>query len=247
MPISAKDLAAARTLLERERHGTLCTAHAAHGGWPFGSLVPYALTPEGDPVVLLSAIAEHTRNVAADPRVTLFVIDSETIDHPQAGARIALMARAAPAAGGAAAVAETAYFARFPESRAHFGAHDFALYVLRVERIRWIAGFGSMGWIERPEWSVPLARDPIAAYATAILHHMNTDHGDSLLALSRKFAGVDAATAVMTGVDATGFDVNVVPKGGRVAHPVRIAFPKPVASPDDVRRAMMDLVKSAKA
>ena len=60
----------------------------------------------------------------------------------------------------------------------YFEAHDFALYVLRVEHVRWIAGFGSMGWIERDEWSDAPAADPLAPHAQSISKHMNRDHPD---------------------------------------------------------------------
>lgn len=240
MPTSATDLAAARQLFASERHGTLCTAHAAHGGWPFGSVVPYAVLPSGEPVVLLAEIAEHTRNIAADPRVTLFVIDAKSADRPQAGARAALMARAEIASGAAAPVAQAAYLDRFPEARGHFSSHGFAFYVLRVERIRWIAGFGSMGWIDRGEWAVPVAANPLAAHAQRISDHMNRDHPDSLVVLARRYAGITAAAAKMVGLDATGLDLDI--EGKRV----RIDFPRAVSTPDEVRQVVTGMLGHAR-
>ena len=240
MPTSATDLAAARTLLATERHGTLCTAHAAHGGWPFGSVVPYAVLQSGDPVVLLAEIAEHTRNIAADARVTLFVADSRSADRPQAGARVAMMARAEIASGAAAPGAQAAYFDRFPEARGHFSSHGFDFYALRVERIRWIAGFGSMGWIDRGEWAVSAAPNPLAAAAQGISEHMNRDHPDSLVVLARRYAGITAKSATMVGLDATGLDLDV--EGTRV----RIDFPRAVSTPDEVRQVVTGMLGHAR-
>jgi putative heme iron utilization protein len=143
----------ARALVARERHGVLCTAHALHDGWPFGSIVPYALTPEGDPVVLLASIAEHTKNLLADPRASLFVADSGADDDPQAGARVTLLARAEIPQDAALLVARAAWVERWPDREMDTEGHGFALHVLRVVRVRWIAGFGEMGWLDRESWS----------------------------------------------------------------------------------------------
>jgi hypothetical protein len=152
MSDASEDLEAVHALLAAERHGVLCTAHSRHGGWPFGSLAPYALTAQRDPVFLFSSIAEHTRNLLADARASLLVHDGRALDRPLAGARATLMGTAGVPAGAARRDALDAYLARFPESGEWATAHDFAPFVLRVERVRWIAGFGSMGWIEARDW-----------------------------------------------------------------------------------------------
>src|SRR5262245_2751000 len=114
-PPPADEARDALALVLRERHGVLSTAHAREGGWPFGSIVPYAVLPEGDPVVWLSAIAEHTRNLAAEPRCSLLVNDSTRLDDVQAAPRVALLARAEVLSGRAATAAADAYRARFPD------------------------------------------------------------------------------------------------------------------------------------
>ncbi|MGE3172456.1 MAG: HugZ family protein [Planctomycetota bacterium] len=145
-------VAAARALLERERSAVLCTLHADLDGWPFGSVVPYAVLPDGDVVVFVSDIAEHTKNLQRHPRASLFVADPTAAAQPQAGARLTLLVRASRPDGADAAAAEACYFARFPDAAAMRQAHGFATWRLAVDRVRWIAGFGSMGWIERGGW-----------------------------------------------------------------------------------------------
>ena len=151
--MSDSDLANVRTLLTSERNATLCTAHAAMDGWPFGSIVPYALTPQGDAVVFLSDISEHCKNLQADPRATLFVADRTASDEPQSGPRHAMLAKARCPEGDEQAAAEALYFARFPHAERMRSAHGFQVWLLECQRIRWIAGFGAMGWIERAEWT----------------------------------------------------------------------------------------------
>lgn len=153
MSDTTDDLAALHALLSGERHGVLCTAHARHDGWPFGSVAPYALTAQRDPVFLFSAIAEHTRNLRADARASLLVQDRAALEHPLEGARATLMGIAEVPDGPLRRDALDGYLARFPDSAGWATAHDFAPYVLRVERVRWIRGFGSMGWFERGDWN----------------------------------------------------------------------------------------------
>src|SRR5262245_37886864 len=152
MSAPSDELADMRALLDAEHHGVLCTAHARHGGWPFGSLAPFATTAQRDPVFMLSTIAEHTHNLRADARASLLVQDHRSLEQPLAGARVTLVGTAAAPDGEARRDALARYLARFPEAAEWASAHDFSPFVLRVERVRWIRGFGSMGWAERRDW-----------------------------------------------------------------------------------------------
>jgi putative heme iron utilization protein len=152
MSTAPDDLVELKRWLAAERHGVLCTAHARHGGWPFGSVAPFALTAERDPVFLFSEIAEHTHNLRADARASLLVQDRAAEAQPLAGARATLMGTAEAPEGSARRSALDCYLARFPDASEWATAHDFTPFVLRVERVRWIHGFGSMGWVERRAW-----------------------------------------------------------------------------------------------
>lgn len=157
MNTAPDDRAALHALLATERHGVLCTLHERHGGWPFGSLAPFALTPRRDPVFLFSSLAEHAHNLLADARASLLVQDHRSLDRPLAGARLTLMGRTEAPRDAARRAALEGYLARFPEAESWVTAHDFTPFVLRVERVRWILGFGSMGWIEGQDWSASTA------------------------------------------------------------------------------------------
>jgi putative heme iron utilization protein len=138
-----------RQLLEAERHGVLATLSARHAGWPFASVMPYALDPAGRPLLLLSELAEHTRNLRADPRVSLLVVESAARDDPVAGARVTLMGTAALAEDQAVA---SRYVERHPQAAEYLMLGDFRVWVLEPTQARFISGFGDMGWISyRPQ------------------------------------------------------------------------------------------------
>ncbi len=143
--------ASAHNLMNSERQGVLCTLSLKHDGWPFGSVTPYALAASGEPVILISGLAEHTRNILADPRVSLFIQDAEAINNPQAGARLTLMGIAAPVAESEIEDAARRYVARFPEAQQSFQLGDFRLYKIELRQARFIGGFGEMGWLQQDE------------------------------------------------------------------------------------------------
>lgn len=148
---------AARTLLADQSQAVLATLSVRHAGWPFASLAPYALNARGEPLLALSDLAEHTRNLRADPRASLFVQDGTG----QAGARLTLLGRVEPlvpgADGRADADARRRYLERHPASVVSLALADLRMYVLRITQARFIGGFGEMGWLDGADLTVPLA------------------------------------------------------------------------------------------
>lgn len=139
---------AARRLIRKERHGVLSTISSKMNGWPFGSLTPYALDAGGEPIILLSGLAEHTRNLSEDPRVSLFIQDSDALDNPQTGARVTLLANAEPAPEDEREELGRLYLGHFPDSAGLFQLGDFNLYRLKLGRARFIGGFGQAAWLD---------------------------------------------------------------------------------------------------
>jgi putative heme iron utilization protein len=136
-----------RELLGRERAAVLATASAELDGHPFASLVPFAVSHAGEPLLLLSALAQHTRNLAADPRACLFVHDAAAAARdPRTAARAAILGRVQRVTGDGEADGRSRYLARHPDARGLL-ALDFALHLLVVERVQVVAGFGAAGWI----------------------------------------------------------------------------------------------------
>jgi putative heme iron utilization protein len=142
---------AARALLAAESVGVLSTISVHRPGFPYGSVTPYALSAEGAPLLLLSRLAAHTKNLLADPRASLFVGDRSAAEDPQAGARISLLGRVAPLpAGDAPAIADARgrTVAIWPRAADYLALGDFSFWRLEIEEARLIAGFGEIRWLD---------------------------------------------------------------------------------------------------
>jgi len=150
------DLASqARALLRRQHQGVLSTISVHRAGYPYGSLTPYALSRDGAPVILISALAAHTQNLAADARASLFVAANDESLDPQAGTRISLLGRFARVTGADDADARARYAARLPRAAANSQTPDFQLWQMTVEAVRLVAGFGRIGWLDGAEILAP--------------------------------------------------------------------------------------------
>lgn len=135
----------ARALVREARRGVLCSL-IPEGGFPYGSLVELLPLPDGDPVIFLSRLAEHQHNIEADARASILIAPHFADDDAMVKPRVTLVGRIEPVED-RASVAE-AYVERHPGSAGYINFPDFRFYRLRVERARYIAGFGQMGWIK---------------------------------------------------------------------------------------------------
>lgn len=234
----------ARTLAAGERSGTLSTLAQEPAGYPYGSLVTFALV-DGEPVFLISALAEHTKNLIADPRASLLVTEAGH-DNPLALGRLTLIGDAARIDDpGERDAAKAAMLAAHPTAAGYVGYRDFSLWRLSVRSVRYIGGFGRMSWLTREAWR-EAEPDPLAPHAPGIVRHMNEDHAEALVRACRAFTRAKGASVVrMTGIDQYGFDLAVgMPSGER---PARIAFESPVTTLDEARKAMVRIAKEARA
>ncbi len=148
-----------RALLESERHAVLATLSARRDGWPFASLTAFAITPAGEPVLLLSDLAEHARNLRIDPRASLLIHDATAAEDPAAGTRVTLIGTAEsldmhPDSG----AAQARYLERHPEASTYLALADFHFWVVRLAEARFVNGFGEAGWLQGERLSTALAR-----------------------------------------------------------------------------------------
>lgn len=233
----------ARTLVAGVGSGTLSTAAVDLDGHPYGSMVLFALH-EGSPVLLVSELAEHTRNLHASPRCSLLAVEAGP-DNPLALGRVTLVGTASKVAGEVEAAAREAFLQRHPDAGYYVDFEDFHVWRMQVTGVRYIGGFGRMSWVEADAWYAA-EPDPLVAAAPRILAHMNEDHRDAMRLYCEAFSRAGAVEAVtMTGVDRYGFEMSVVtPEGPR---PVRVAFSEPVADAGEVRAQMVALVQRARA
>jgi heme iron utilization protein len=233
----------ARTLLHLGRLGSLSTLSRKRPGFPFGSLMPFALDGEGRPLFLISTMAMHTQNLQQDPRASLLVTEAEASGDPLGSARVTMVGTASVLAGEQVGEARGLYLERHPNSKYWVDFDDFSFFRLEVLDVYYVGGFGVMGWIAAPEYSLAQA-DPLADAAAGILQHMNADHQDALVLLVREFAGIEAQEAAMTAVDRLGFHVRMKTADGIKG--ARVAFPSPVSSPAETRKMLVEMVQQAR-
>jgi putative heme iron utilization protein len=226
--------------------GVLSTLALDPPGYPFGSAATYALDEEGRPLLFVSRMAEHTRNAAADARASLIVAEPvpEGSD-PLAAGRVTLVGDLLEVGPAERAAVRDRYLAANPSSAYYIDFGDFSFWRLEVRSVRYVGGYGRMSWVEASDYGAAEA-DPLAgASAASILEHMNAEHAESLVLMARSLGGrAGAVEAVMTAVDRYGFDLVAVGPEGRAA--LRIGFSAPVAEPEQVRREMVRLVRTAR-
>src|SRR5579863_3549344 len=194
-----------RTLLSLATVGTLSSLSRKHTGFPFGSLMPFALDSAGRPIFLISNMAMHTQNLKADPRASLFVSQSSPDGDPLGAARATLIGNAEPVTADDLPAVREQYLARHPNSRYWVDFADFGFFRLEPIDVYYVGGFGVMGWVDSKDYATA-APDPLAEAAPGILAHMNADHVDSMIKLARTYAQIEAAEATMTSVDRLGLD-----------------------------------------
>src|SRR5262249_43426594 len=142
-------------------------------------------------------------------------------------------------------LARERYLDANPAAAYYIDFGDFDFYRLTVQSIRYVGGYGRMSWVEPDEYAVA-EPDPLVGAAAGIIEHMNDDHADAQVLFCRQFAGrPETTSASMSAVDRYGFEMIAVSDAGRAA--VRLAFPNDCVTANDVREAMVALVREARA
>lgn len=251
--------AQARRWLLEVSVATLCTSSAQRGieDYPFGSVVPFALTASGCPIVLIAEIAAHTANLKRDPRASLFVRQEGLDGDPQAGWRLTVMGKMERLVGpglnktrpedvrlSAEALEdiEARYHERVPAAKRYQQTHGFFFWRMSAPvRVRYIAGFGKITWLD----GASITRDPLGELAASVPHaiaHMNEDHAYNLKEMCAGLYGISPETAAMVGLDRAGFQVRTTGPD-RLLH---FSFGREI-SPGDLRVAVIDVLKRARA
>ena len=233
----------ARTLTHIGRVGSLSTLSRKQPGFPFGSVMPYALDGGANPIFLISTMAMHTQNIQADPHASLLVTQPDAEGDPLGSSRVTLLGNIALVPAAEIAQARELYLARHANSRYWVDFEDFAFYRMEVVDVYYVGGFGVMGWVSAAEY-YSAEPDPLADSAAGIIQHMNADHANALVLLARAIAGIEAQEAAMTSVDRLGFHVRMKTQEG--ARGVRIAFPIEVRTTLDARTVLVDMVAKAR-
>lgn len=238
--MSAESVKNARQLLLAEYRGVLSTHSQAMPGFPFGSVVPYCLDAQGWPLILISRIAQHTRNLQADPHCSLLVGERDA-DDVQAAGRLTLLAEAERLAESAAIeAAAQRYYRYFPEAQDYHRVHDFDFWVLRPVRWRYIGGFGAIHWFEQVALANPFAAEDGAA-ERSMVEHMNADHAAAIAHYVREAGLPQTPPATLAGIDSEGFHLRI---GRRL---FRLAFAEPCPTPLAVRQALVAMARTSRS
>jgi heme oxygenase (biliverdin-IX-beta and delta-forming) len=152
-PASASLGERARRLVARTPAGALATLWTRRPGHPFASLMPYAADGLGRPLLLISGLAVHTRNLEADPRASLLVADARPGTDPLAAERVTLLGDARRLAAMEVDEARGLYLARHPDAAAWVDFGDFAFWRLELADVYMVGGFGVMGWVTAEAYS----------------------------------------------------------------------------------------------
>ncbi len=203
-------------------------------GFPYGSLVQYAADEQGQPLLLISDLAEHTQNLLIDPRASLLVWDQPGQLDPLALGRVSLIGRAVKTSEGL-----EVYLEKHPQARQYASFKDFHLWRLEVERVRYVGGFGQMSWVAAEDYKAAEA-DPVDKLAAGVISHMNEDHADALLLLAGQKLGKAVQQAVMVGCDGAGY---LVKADGKI---LRLEFAQRCRSSDELRKEFIRQVREAR-
>jgi putative heme iron utilization protein len=229
--------AAAKKLLREGRSGALATLMPGSGD-PYCSLVNVATAADGTPLLLISQLAVHTRNILADPRASL-MIDERKEGDPLQGARVMLT-------GTAVATDEAdvrrRYLDRQPEAAMFAGFKDFAFYRLTLKGAHLVAGFGRIVDLKPEDILTPVEdAAELTAAEPGILEHMNTDHADTCRLYATKLLGAADGAWRCVGCDPEGLELQLE----RTA--LRLPFPQRIRSPGVLRQVLKQLADQARA
>jgi heme iron utilization protein len=147
---NSRGLLIARTLLENQKYGCLATHSLSLEGFPFASLVPYILDEEGKPIILVSRLAEHTKNIAVRPQVSLLVTEevfSSVDQNRQALSRLSLACLVEPLLEASLQDISERYYHVFPEMQNFHRTLDFSFFQLVPQKALLVQGFGRVQWV----------------------------------------------------------------------------------------------------
>ncbi|RLU03700.1 MAG: HugZ family protein [Ketobacter sp.] len=226
----------ARLVLQSVFSGVLSTHSKKYPGFPFGSVVPFCLDETGQPLILISRLAQHTQNIADNAKVSLTLLESNSEEGDiQQVERLTLLAEAE-----AVAVVDQAaqrYYRCFPQARGYHDELDFDFYRLNLVQLRFIEGFGQARWLSPGE--TILANPFTAEQLMRIVDHMNEDHADAIQHYCDLAAIPNpAGDATMAAIDSEGMTLRVANR----LH--RVEFERSVTTSEEARAILVEMART---
>jgi putative heme iron utilization protein len=228
---------ATRKLMRESRAGALATLVPGTGA-PYCSLVNVASAADGAPLLLISNLALHTQNLAADPRVSLMLDERKDFD-PLQGARVSLSGRAHVTTD---ENDRQRYLARQPESKMFADFPDFGFYRMEIESAHLVAGFGRIVDLKPADILADLSgASEVLATEESAVEHMNEDHAEAIRLYATRLLGAEDGDWRCAGLDPDGMEL----QNGRQA--LWLPFPKRLSGAGELRIALKQLAESARA
>jgi len=230
----------AKSLLRRRRQGALATLMAGSGD-PYCSLVNVASHPDGSPILLISRLAVHTRNILADPRVSL-MLDERAPGDPLEGARIMLAGQAEEASEGELDTLRRRYLNAHPSAENFANFKDFSFFRIRPSGAHLVAGFGRIVDLKPEQFLTDIAdAGALLEAEQGAVEHMDADHREAMNLYATRLLGAEPADWRCTGCDPDGIDM----QAGTVT--LRLDFPERVTGPGELRKILVKLAEQARA
>lgn len=234
----------ARTIVNETTSGTLATL--SDDGTPWASLVTFGIMDDGSPVLCLSTLAEHARNLENNRQASLMVADPHHRGEVLAGGRVTLAGvarRSDEHPDGKSA--RKAHLDAVPSAAMYADFNDFSFWILEVKRVRWVGGYGRMDSATAADYAAARP-DPVAPQAPDAIAHLNADHADALLAMAQALSSFkDASEAKCVAADRYGIDLNLVTPEGLKS--TRIDFAETIDAPGGLRAATIELARRSRA
>ena len=230
----------ARSLLRRSRQGALATLTPGSGD-PYCSLVNVASHPDGSPILLISRLALHTRNLLGDARLSL-MLDERVEGDPLEGSRIMLAGLAEQASGEDVAILRRRYLNAHPSSEVFVNFKDFSFFRIRPTDAHLVAGFGRIVDLKPEQFLTDIsdAASLLEAEQGAV-DHMNADHREAMALYATKLLGAKSADWRCTGCDPEGIDL----QAGSIT--LRLDFPRRIVTPAALRQVLKQFADQARA
>jgi heme iron utilization protein len=229
-----------RSLLRRSRQGALATLMSGSGD-PYCSLVNVASHADGSPILLISRLALHTKNILGDARVSL-MLDERTEGDPLEGSRIMLAGRAEEAGGDGVAILRRRYLNAHPSSEVFVNFKDFSFFRIRPSGAHLVAGFGRIIDLSPAQFATEISdAGALIEAEQGVIDHMNADHRDTMNLYATRLLGAGPAGWRCTGCDPDGIDL----QAGTTT--LRLDFPRRIVTPAALRQMLKELADQARA
>jgi putative heme iron utilization protein len=224
------------------RGANAATLASSAEGQPFASLVTPATAPDLSPLLWLSTLSAHTRQLAAEPRCALLFTGTAEGANPQTAPRVTITGLAERVPEAEVPALKARWLARHPYAALYADFADFGLWRVRIGGALHVGGFARAERIKASELApAPEAVAAILAAEAGIIDHMNTDHADAVAAIAQGLLGGGAGAWRMVAVDVDGCDLS---DGNQT---VRLAFLARLSDSDAVRAALIRATREGRA